>query len=255
MSDYSSIGPQRRAGAARVGLVLGAMIFVVLFAGTAKAQCPDGSHEISRERAGNELRIKCACDSSYTRHGNRCIPNVKFKGNWINENQKILAREALSRVKDQDLRNWIAANVSFERWHRSDGGAVSANGLELKFRNKFFDRKTSDDRRDNLLAWEAGKVFLTAWQNTPLPEGGTLGTWFGGYSGGHATVIRDMRAVNHGKDNLNWVADPDTFAAFADVFRAEALQIVPPKGHPREGEWKTVRADFRKQIQSLLKKQ
>lgn len=254
MRAHRILAGRRRAGVIGRGFVLAAAAWLVS-AAAAQAQCPENSHEIARERVGTELRIKCACDANYMAHGRRCIPKVAFKGNWDDPAQKLLVQETLNRVTDRDLRNWIAAHVGFERWHRDDGGAVSANGPDLRFRNEFFDSTTSDDWRVNLLVWEAGKVFLTDWQNEPLPGGGTLGAWFGGFWGEHAGVIRDMRAANHGTDNLNWVKDPDMFAAFADVFRAEALQIALAKEDPRKDKWDTVRAEFRNRVQSLLRKQ
>ena len=168
-------------------------------------------------------------------------------------------------MKDANLRNWIWQNAKFERVNADEmPSAVSASGSVLRFRDNFFPDNTTVAKRENLtvakrenlLAFEAGKVFLTTNKNKPLPGGGTLVTWFGGYVGGYFSVIGDMHAAKHRGEDLLWMHDQlDEHSSFGHVFRAQALQLTRPAGDAlgTQQQWDSGVSEFRTRIEPLLR--
>ena len=193
--------------------------------------------------------------------GNACLKTAdiadriaaRLRGNWSKSETAALA-EALGRIDDPSLRTWMILHLSaFQRWHRDDGGQVSADGTGLKFRDAFFAPPMTDAMRDNLLAFEAGKSFWNATNAKALSDGRPMNVWFSGYFSEHAGLLSDMRHSTVRGANLGWVVDPDMISGFADLFRAEALNMKPRKGSARANEWQKARDDFRTRVIPLIR--
>lgn len=131
----------------------------------------------------------------------------------------------LQAVAESELKNWITGYVQLERFRRDDFGPITANGSTLRFKNGFFSNNLTGAKRENLLAFEAGKVFWNTMRHKRVKAGGTLEQWFIGYSSRHSSIIADMKTAAHKNVGLSELGDIDTASQFAYVFRARALQL------------------------------
>ncbi|MBI4963710.1 MAG: hypothetical protein HY913_10590 [Desulfomonile tiedjei] len=179
-------------------------------------------------------------------------------------------------MKDEKLKNWIAENADFQRatnithspyvWGNKDkpsvGGkttekrfvgippdkGITADGTVLKFKGHFFQNNPA--KRDNLIAFEAGKVFWNRMKDRAVGDGRSLGRWFSDELAGNNSAIKAMQAARHGGDDLSELDDWDTASQFAYVFRAQALGLKKPR---HSGEWDEVIDEFRENVNPLLK--
>lgn len=181
---------------------------------------------------------------------------VTWSGNW-DKQDTALVHAALLGVKDEGLRNWISANVQFNRAKPDGVSPLSVNGSILKFKDDFFTKATSAQRenllsaqRENLLAFEAGKAFWNITKDKSVEGNKSLMTWFAGFSAAHGGVIADMKAAKHGVAGFGGLGDIDAPSQFAYIFRAQALQLNKPKGHQ---EWDEVIREFRTRIDRFLR--
>lgn len=164
-------------------------------------------------------------------------PDVaNWSGNW-DKKEKELVRSALSRLKDKKIRDWIAANVRFEL--RDDPGQQDmispwAGNATLIFNNYFFSRGSTNARRENLIAFEAGKAF---WLNKVVGNR-TFNAWFSKYSADHLSLIRRLVNAKHQQEDMSFIYDDpqESSSAFGYVFRAQALGLQLDKTAQNEFE-------------------
>ena len=175
---------------------------------------------------------------------------ARFTGNW-NDIEKQLVNDSLRGLKDGDLRNWIATKAELNRFKANNFGPLTANGSTLRLKDGFFQEQPA--RRENLIAFEAGKVFWNSMKDRRLADGSTLESWFIRYSGRHGSVIADMKVAKHKGDNFSGLGDIDTPSQFGYMFRALALQLTRPAGRGTKQEWDSVVNEFRNRINPLLR--
>lgn len=207
---------------------------LVLFEDPASAQCKPGDILVGED----ENYYYCSS------------PVANWSGKW-DENEKKLVNNTLRGLKDGKLRNWIAANVQFNRSKPDGVSPLSVNGSVLNFKDDFFTKSTNA-KRENLIAFEAGKAFWNSMKDKPVGEGKTLETWFIGYYGGHFSAIGDMHTAKHGNEDLPTTDRLDAPSSFAHIFRAQVLQMNRPKEPKAQQEWNTVIREFRRRIDQLL---
>jgi hypothetical protein len=216
--------------------ILSLIFLLLLFNIKTYAQCPSG-YELVGETEENYI----------------CIKVSRFTGNW-KSSEKAQVKDALRAVKDESIRNWIMKNVELERTTINNEIPVSASAGRLKFKDSYFAKGVTDSARDNLLVFEAGKAFWHKMKDTPLPSGGTLTTWFGGFAGEHLSVIIDMRKAKYNNENLTRYFDSiDTDSSFGHVFRAMALELENPSEDKSQKKWDSAMNEFRSHIEPLLK--
>ena len=140
----------------------------------------------------------------------------------------------------------MAANIEFEqisipssleRTFTSD--MIGVSPPSLKFNDRFFFAQITDgegihlagnrldQRRMNLLTFEAGKAFYGVMQNRKLPDGESLAQWFARYESAHRTAIVATKTIPYGDDSLENVYDPsiDRYSGFGYLFRVQALNL------------------------------
>lgn len=185
-------------------------------------------------------------------------PQIRhWKGAWKNEEKEIV-KMLLKEISDSRLRNWIAANIEFNR--TSVGSSyqktlpsdmIGVSGSTLNFNDRFFLPTITDldniqlagklltARRVNLTTFEAGKAFYAGTKDKKLKDGESLGKWFERYAGTHETAILATKAVKHGGDSLEEVHDPpgDMYSGFGYLFRAQALTLGVPHDFQERMEW------------------
>lgn len=190
-------------------------------------------------------------------HGTIAIKVATWKGEWDKE-EKDKVHEALSGFKDGKLKNWIAKNAEFNRdktFSSIPRPAMGADKSVLNFNDDFFSNditnadgsrvKNPDARRENLIAFEGGKVFWNHMKDSQRDKLIDLAKR-------HGSVISQMKAANHENENLKWLADyGDYQSMFAYVFRAKALQLDKPKDKKGKQEWGDVIEEFSR-IDSVL---
>jgi hypothetical protein len=120
----------------------------------------------------------------------------------------------------------------------------------LKFRGVFFTDIT-DARRENLLAFEGGRVFWNLVKNKPLKTGGTVESWWNAFYGDHSSIW-EMKAAMHKGDALGELSDNDPGAMMAYVFRAEALGLEKPADSAARRDWEEVARAFDQHVGNLL---
>lgn len=176
---------------------------------------------------------------------------ANWSANWGTTDARV-AVVALGGFDDAGLMNWMAANVMFGRYPDDGTSALSASGSTLKFKDRFFIASTSPAKRENLIAFEGGKVFYDRMKDMPLKGGGTLGGWFRGYYGGHTSIIEVMMDTKHGDEALPTTDLYDEYSRFAHVFRAQALQLHKPNGQHEQQEWDEVMREFQMHLDQVL---
>jgi len=191
------------------------------------------------------------------------IPIAKWLDNYWGTGEKEMIQNALSRLKDRKIRNWIATNVQFVRFKymvpSNFPDYMSSGASLLRFKDGFFLGNTTDARRENLIAFEAGKAFYLSMKDQPAEGGKPLRTWFEDFSGLHDKVIVEMKAAKHHDANyhnegLSFIQDyADPESRFGYIFRAQALQLDNPKSQLERQEWDEVILEFRKHVDPLLR--
>jgi hypothetical protein len=178
-------------------------------------------------------------------------PDVaNWSGNW-DKKEKELVHSALRGLRDERLRNWISANVQFNRFKDNNFSPLTANDSVLRFKDDFFSRVTTDPTRENLIAFEAGKVFWISMKDKPVKGGKSLEAWFV-HSASGSSAIYDMREAKHRNEGFSGLGDIDTASQFAYIFRAQALQLNKPKGQKAQQEWDRVIREFQTHIDRFL---
>lgn len=155
-----------------------------------------------------------------------------WSGHWsAPDNKKVLA--ALESFKDAKLREWIENKASKDRVPGTSSSLppaasdmISANGTMLTFKDGFFDPRASDTKRENLLAFEAGKVLWSANMTGRVDLSQSLEDWFKGFLRKNPGLVEEMKAARHQDEGLSDLGDlADTQSQFAHVFRAHALGL------------------------------
>ncbi len=226
--------------------------------------------------SSGEIRLYCKCDPGRVLRNNKCVkkrsakttkpgvetkkeeltpvkpkpPAARFTGPWT-EKEKQLFNDRLGGLKDSDLRNWIATKAELNRYKADNFGPMTANGSTLRVKDGFFQKGLP--RQENLIAFEGGKVFWNSMKDRRLADGTTLESWFIRYSGGHGSVIADMKVAKHKGDDFSGLGDIDTPSQFGYMFRAQALQLTRPAGRGTQQEWDSVVSEFRNRINPLLR--
>jgi len=184
--------------------------------------------------------------------------SAQWSGNW-NGGEKTLVQSALSTFQDAGLKNWIASVPQLNRYKNDNFDPVTANGTALRFKDDFFsDAKTNPARRDNLIAFEGGKVFWNMMKDRPVAGGRTLEAWFKSYIDQHQTALSEMKAARHQNgqysESLSYISDfIDPASQFGQVFRAQALNLEKPT--QAQTEWNAVLREFQAHVQPLLQSQ
>ncbi len=181
---------------------------------------------------------------------NRPQSRAGWTGAWDNREQTVV-QNALDKWKDGKLRSWLTENAQLNRFKSDTFSPITANGSELRFKDDFFT-KISAAERENLMAFEAGKVFWNSMKDQPVERGKTLESWFVGYAPEHNSVIQDMRSARHNSEGLAWVTDYDTASQFAYLFRAQAIELEKPAGQTAQQQWQSVVRDLGTRMDRLL---
>lgn len=174
----------------------------------------------------------------------------KWTGKW-NETEMEVVDRALQGFKGSELKNWIARKISFERFKRDTFGPLTANESTLRFKDDFFSSDLTDAGRENLLAFEAGKVFWNEMKDKPVePERKTLERWFNSY--GHSSVTEAMQAAAHNGETLSGLGDLDVASQFGYIFRAKAIEVDKSSDAIERQKWDAVIHDFDTHVGPLL---
>ena len=124
----------------------------------------------------------------------------------------------------------ILTHAELNRFKADNFGPISANDGTLRFKDGFFEER-NPARRENLVAFAAGKVFWNRMKSQRLADGQTLEAWFIAFSAANGSVIADMRLAKHNGDDLSAYGDLiDGPSQFGQVFRLNALQLAQPEG-------------------------
>lgn len=181
----------------------------------------------------------------------RDVVVANWSANWGTTDAG-LAKVALGGFEDAGLMNWLAAHANFGRYPDDGTSPLSVSGSTLRFKDRFFAAGTSPAQRENLVAFEGGKLFYNRMKDTPLQGGGTLGSWFRGYYGGHTSIIEEMMDTKHGDEAVHTTDFYDEHSRFASVFRSQALQLEKPKGYWEKKEWEDVMREFKLRMDQVL---
>lgn len=182
----------------------------------------------------------------------RSIDVANWASNWRSEDRDV-ATAALRGLKDATLRDWMAAHVQFGRFPDDNVSPLSASGAMLRFKDVYFAQSTPPAQRENLLAFEGGKVFYETMKDVRLEDGRTFERWFLGYYPAHTSVIADMSAARHGGQPLGTSDFVDAHSAFGHLFRAQALELELPSGHSRQEAWNEVQQTFRQGLDQVMR--
>ncbi|MFA6341125.1 MAG: hypothetical protein WCX27_02730 [Candidatus Paceibacterota bacterium] len=159
---------------------------------------------------------------------------------------------SLKSFKDKKIRAWVG-KIGFK--FRKDYGMMSpwASGSNLVFTKDFLEETPS--LQENLLAFEAGKVFLTCMGKETVKGGETLESWFRHYSDKYGSVIQIMKNTKHGTESLDMISDPtfELTSAFGYAFRTQALRLEKPKDKKEQEKWKEAVREFRDNVNPILK--
>jgi hypothetical protein len=175
---------------------------------------------------------------------------ANWSGNWDTK-EKGLAHSALRGLKDERLKNWISVNVQFNRFKDNNFSPLTAFDSTLRFKDDFFSGVTTDPRRENLIAFEAGKVFWIGMKDRPVEGFRSLEAWFI-HSVSGSSAIFDMKEAKHRNDGFSSLGDIDTASQFAYIFRAQALRLSKPKGQKAQQEWNRVIREFQTHIDRFM---
>lgn len=176
---------------------------------------------------------------------------ANWSDNWKSTDQD-LVYSTLRGITSLDLKEWMAANVMFGRYPDDGTSALSASGSTLRFKDRFFSAGTSLAQRENLIAFEGGKVFYDKMKDMPLKSGGTLGSWFRTYYYRHTAMIEMMKETRHRDEEFSTTDLYDEYSRFAHVFRAKALQLHKPEGQREQREWDEVMREFQMHLDQVL---
>ena len=174
---------------------------------------------------------------------------ANWAGEWT-EGQIQIAGCALAKFQDTRFKDWILQHTQLNRYTADDSNPVPNNPLTaynsvLRFRGVFFTNKTTEARRENLLAFEGGRAFWSV-----VTENGTnaTGQWWFTYHQSHTSIIFEMKAAKFNGENLGGLGDNDPMAMMAYVFRAEALQLPKPQDPEQQREWEDVISEFENHV-------
>jgi len=148
---------------------------------------------------------------------------------------KALPEAWLQQFKNEDLRNWVRANVVCRRQlYRDDIGIAAGDQLMITPEVfNYFDR----EKRINLLAFELGKVFYLRVVALSRSRMGIANEFSSALEMG-AAAYQGVSLVGLKPNSLH-LGDLDGASQFAYVFRAELLQI--PSGN---ADWKRTQTEF-----------
>jgi hypothetical protein len=189
--------------------------------------------------------------------------------------EKEMVYALLNRLKPGPLRDWIGANIVFNRADISaspnlpisSNDMISMSGSTLNFKNSFFSVSEVKDidggkikgeglnaRRESLVAFEAGKAFYDTMENAPVGDGKNLSGWTDDYRGKQGSTISAMRTAQYRKDNFAGATNDvaKNHDVFGYLFRAELLKLDKPKEQAAQQKWDAAIRDFDKQIRPLL---
>jgi len=176
-------------------------------------------------------------------------PSGSFSGSWNDGDRRVVA-ESLRALKDADLQAWLSGRAEKNRYKADNFSPITANGTTLRIKDGFFQEPKA--RRENLLAFEGGKVFWNAMKDQRLPDGATLESWFIQYASAHLGAIGEMKGAKHDGVDFSGLGDFDTTSQFAYVFRTQALQIARPAGRTGQEEWDRMTREFRSRVLPLV---
>jgi hypothetical protein len=164
---------------------------------------------------------------------------------WSPAEKEVMNR-VMNALADHGLRNWIAKNVHFERDPSDDISPISAGGTKLGDANKlrvkddFFTSATTTARRENLLAFEAGKVFWVV-NGLTYPVSKDV-------AGAMKTTLHPPNG-----ESLSGTFDPDAASDFGHVFRAQAFRfLIPQEDKGLREKWETEICEFEKRVKPFL---
>jgi len=160
--------------------------------------------------------------------------------------EKEVVNRAMNALADHRVRNWMAKNVHFERDPPDNTSPISAGGTTLGDANKlrvkddFFSSVTTTARRENLLAFEAGKVFWVV-NGLTYPVSKDV-------AGAMKTTLHPPNG-----ESLSGTFDPDAASDFAHVFRAQGFRFrIPQEDKDLREKWETEICEFEKRVKPFL---
>lgn len=178
---------------------------------------------------------------------------ANWASDWRSEDRVVVV-DVLRGMKDAELMDWMATHVQFGRFPDDNVSPLSASGAMLRFKDVYFDRRTSPAQRENLLAFEGGKVFYETMKEVSLEDGRTFERWFLGYYPAHSSVISDMSEARHEGQPLGTTDFVDAHSAFGHLFRAQALELERPIGQDRQKDWDEVQQAFRQRLDQVMRR-
>ena len=228
---------------------------------------------LSKPGANNYWVVPLPLGTPYQGH-----PNVVWSGDgehvepaegykWENSDDfstiQLTTKEKIEKIlysakrasKDKGIRNWIV-NVKWELSKRpTDKDFLSpwVGDSCLIFNERFLTETKAT--RENLVAFESGKLFFTIMKNKPVKDGNTLEIWWAKYSFWHSSMIAKMQYVKSKDQNedLSMIRDFDKESQFGYIFRVQALQLDKPKDKKERQEWDKNLREFRTYIDPLLR--
>lgn len=171
---------------------------------------------------------------------------------------------ALRSSKDKKIRDWIVNNVDCRFSDRiQDYDPMSTlpqmispwvgSGPYLIFTQSFLTETKAT--RENLIAFESGKLFFTIMKDKPVKDGKTLESWFRDFERLHSSIIEIMENAKSKDQNEDFpkIGDIELVSMFGYIFRAHALQLDKPKDKKARREWDEAIHEFKKHVNPLLR--
>jgi hypothetical protein len=178
----------------------------------------------------------------------------------VSKNEVIedMFKSAVLVFKEQALKDWTRKNVKVKicddpRLQRQPS-PWALNGSELMFTDYFLSKSRAD--RENLVAFEAGKVFYERIKDRPVKEWGSFDAWFSHFASKNEALIEQMRSATHGDRNfvnLGLADIADNRSSFAFIFRVQAFRL--PEGQEMPKKWKEVIKGFRTRMDPFLQQE
>lgn len=175
-------------------------------------------------------------------------------GQWLPDEKQKTAT-IFQAIVDPACRTWLERRAPKGRVAGTPSGLpggpsasdlISANDGVLRIKTPFFDPRISDSERENLVAFEAGKVFWTVHGKTKVNGDQTLEEWFTEFSEHNRDLIGKLKGTAYNEYHLGTLGDlADPQSEFGHVFRGQAFGLIDKK-------WKTQAEAFQKRIQPLL---
>lgn len=175
-------------------------------------------------------------------------------GQWLPDERQKTAT-IFQAIADPACRTWLERRAPKGRVAGTPSGLpggpsasdlISANDGVLRIKTPFFDPRISDPERENLVAFEAGKVFWTVHANTKVNGDQTLEKWFTEFSEHNRDLISKLKATPYNGYHLEALGDlADPQSEFGHVFRGQAFGLIDKKGQ-------TQAEAFQKRILPLL---